>query len=360
MNPTDRTLLEQMSINELEVEGRKQLFSISPEDVELLVECRGIVETKIDDLVATFYQRQTAITDVALLIGDADTLVRLKNAQKKYMLDLFSGVYDLEYVNHRLRIGLVHKRIGVEPKLYLSAVHSLKGILFELISHELSDQHRIDATLAALDRLLQFDITLVFDTYIRSMVAEIDASRTKAERYAISMEEKVRQRTRDLEEMSRTDPLTGLLNVRHLDELATTVLRSAQRRSEPVSIVYVDINEFKKINDTQGHPKGDEILRDVGRAIKKSARMEDVCVRYGGDEFCIVLPNCTQQQAQDIFMQRLQSEINGLMKDVSLSMGAAQTGPDEYVDARTLIRVADENMYKAKHEWNDHRAHSAH
>ena len=67
------------------------------------------------------------ITDIALHAGDADVLTRLRATQRRYILDLFSGQLDLAYVNHRLRIGLVHKQLGVEPKLYLSAVKTLKG-----------------------------------------------------------------------------------------------------------------------------------------------------------------------------------------------------------------------------------------
>jgi hypothetical protein len=85
------------------------------------------IEPHIDALVDKFYTLQTGITEIALLIGDADTLTRLRAAQRRYILDLFSGLYDLEYVNNRLRIGLVHKRIGVEPKLYLAAINTLKG-----------------------------------------------------------------------------------------------------------------------------------------------------------------------------------------------------------------------------------------
>lgn len=71
------------------------------------------------EIVDEFYQRQVEDEEISLLIGDASTLNRLSNAQRKYIIDLFSGTYDSEYVNNRLRISMVHKHIGVEPKLYL-------------------------------------------------------------------------------------------------------------------------------------------------------------------------------------------------------------------------------------------------
>lgn len=348
MKQTEQTLLEQMRITELNVANRKELLSFTEEDEKLLRNCRAAVEACIDVLVEEFYQQQTSIDEIALLIGDADTLHRLQNAQRRYVLDLFSGVYDLEYVNNRLRIGLVHKRIGVKPKLYLSAIHSLKNLLVNVIREALPEESECRATLNALDKLFLFDITLVFDTYIRSLVAEIEISKEKSDRYASALEEKVRERTEQLEELTRTDSLTGLLNVRYLNETLTRVLRFAQRHSEPVSIVYIDINDFKAINDTQGHVYGDEVLHVIGTAIKQVSRVEDFCFRYGGDEFCLVLPCCDEQQAKDLYMNRLNTEIKKHLDDVILSVGIVQTGPDEYQEPDKLINQADEKMYAAK------------
>ena len=348
MNQTDQTLLEQMRITDFEVEHRKFLFSFSSDDVQSLLSWKPTIEQNIDSIVEEFYRMQTNIPEIALLIGDSDTLARLRSAQRRYILDLFSGLYDLEYVNNRLRIGLVHKRIGVEPKLYLSAIHTLKELLHREIANETSGDMEREAIITALDKLLLFDVTLVFETYIRSLVSEIETAKNKSEEYAYNMEEKVKERTRQLEEMSRTDALTGLLNVRHLQEIVTTALRSAQRRTEPVTAIYIDVNDFKQINDMQGHQAGDEVLRVVGAAIKETARAEDSCIRYGGDEFCILLTNCREDQAKDMFVNRLNQKIRENLEDVTISIGVAQTGPNDYVDANALIRMADERMYAAK------------
>lgn len=345
MKQTDQTLLEQMRITDFDIASRKALLLLSDAEVDLLKGCRGAVEKAMDSLVERFYEAQTNVAEIALLIGDADTLARLRNAQRKYVLGLFSGLYDLEYVNNRLRIGLVHKRIGVEPKLYLSAILTLKSLLAGVIGESLPDESERRATMTALDKLLMFDITLVVETYIRSLVSEIEVAKAKSDRYASTLEEKVRERTEQLEEMSRTDVLTGLLNVRGLSETLTRTLRAAQRRSEPVSIAYLDINDFKVINDTEGHHRGDEILRVVGAAIRQVSRMEDSCFRYGGDEFCVVLPNCLEAQAREIYIDRLRAEIQQRNEHITLSIGIVQTGPDEYGEAEDLIRQADEQMY---------------
>ncbi len=115
MNPTEQTLLEQMRITEFEIAHRKELLLLDERDFALLASYRPKIEPHIDALVDKFYTLQTGITEIALLIGDADTLTRLRAAQRRYILDLFSGLYDLEYVNNRLRIGLVHSGLEWSP-----------------------------------------------------------------------------------------------------------------------------------------------------------------------------------------------------------------------------------------------------
>lgn len=355
MKQTEQTLLEQMRITEFEVEHRKTLFSFTAEDTAALVACRPLIEKTIDTVVEEFYRLQTSVTEIALLIGDSDTLGRLRSAQRRYVQDLFSGVYDLEYVNNRLRIGLVHKRIGVEPKLYLSAIHTLKQLLARMLSETIPHETERLAALSALDKLMLFDVTLVFDTYIRSLVSEIETAKDRSERYARIMEEKVKERTSQLDELSRTDALTGLLNHRQFEETVTKSLRFAQRRMEPLTAVYLDVNEFKTINDTQGHQRGDEVLRAIGKIIKTISRADDTCFRAGGDEFCVIMTNCTEPEARDRFVARLNEAVAQGLEGVSVSCGIAQTGPVDFVDANTLIRVADDRMYQVKHAYRSHK-----
>lgn len=351
MKQTDQTLLEQMRITDFEIENRKALFTLTESDIDALVNARPEVESRLDTLVKEFYELQTSIPEISLLIGDAETLGRLRDAQRKYISDLFSGVYDIEYVNNRLRIGMVHKRIGVEPKLYLAAIYSLQSMLNDLLG-EVVPEPDVNQATQALSKLFMFDITLVFDTYIRGLVFEIETSKNKSEQYARSLEIKVQERTKQLEEMTRIDALTGLWNKRYLDETITRVLRAAQRRSEPVTMVYIDVDGFKAINDNFGHQEGDKVLRGLGAALKQLSRKEDSCFRYGGDEFCLILPNCTDSQACQKYMQRLNSQLPSIHKSLSLSVGVVQTGPETYLDSNELIRQADEGMYSMKRSAN--------
>lgn len=347
-NDTHLTLVEQMRITDFEIASRKELLSLTEKDFKCLGEFGQIIEQKVDKLVDDFYETQVSNAEIALLIGDGDTLSRLANAQRHYVLDLFSGVYDMNYVNNRLRIGMVHKRIGVEPKLYLSAVNTLKSLLYRLIQEEIKDTTERRDLISAFEKLLLFDITLIFETYIRSLVTEIQISKEKSERYATSLEEKVRDRTKQLEETTRLDALTGLNNIRYLKDELTKNIRACERRNEPISMVYIDVDDFKQINDTYGHQRGDEVLKSLGKVIKTISRTEDNCFRYGGDEFCLILPNCNEENARLLYFERLKKEFMAVEKNINLSIGIYQNGTDEYYSASEMIRKADELMYAAK------------
>ncbi|MCL1039535.1 GGDEF domain-containing protein [Shewanella submarina] len=347
-NKTTQTLLEQMGLNEYEIEQRKQLFGFEPSDAVILRGCIDLIEAELEGLLTKFHDFQTGVPEIVQLIGDSDTMARLSSAQSRYILQLFSGDYGISYVNDILRIGMVHKRIGVEPKLYFSAMLELKNILFEVMRETLKSEEEYDRVTRALEKLLMFDNTLVFDTYIHSLVSEVQIARIRAEEYARELELKVMERTKQLEEQSRTDPLTGLLNVRHLQSIMNQVLKAAQRRNEAVCFIYMDIDNFKPINDELGHLAGDKVLKDVASLIQSCCREEDRCFRYGGDEFCILLPNCDAKQAEKVVCERIRVALEKEWESLEISMGLADTRPPAYSSTDELIRKADAAMYANK------------
>jgi len=347
MDHTKKTLLEQLQINESEIARRKHLLGFTETDAEQLLSCKGLVTEHIDAIVASFYAQQTAIDEIALLIGDADTLSRLHLAQRGYVLGLFEGYYDLEYVNNRLRIGMVHKRIGVEPKLYLSAVKTLKDTINVALDQYVDDKAHLKQVVMALDKLLYFDTTLIFDTYIRALLTEVESAKDKVQSYAQELELKVAERTRELQELSQHDSLTGLFNQRAMNDFLRRQFVIAKRQNRAFTLAYFDVDGFKSVNDTKGHFAGDEVLRHVADVMKGVCRESDVPCRYGGDEFCLILPNSTLEDAQ-VVCQRLVVQFAAKVADVTLSIGIAQAGPDQFVEPDGLLKMADKKMYEAK------------
>lgn len=348
MSQTEQALLEQLKISDFDIEYRKLLFSLTNEDCQLLEACKPIVEVRIDQLIDRFYERQTGVPEIAAMLSDAHALERLRAEQRNYVLDLFSGIYDLEYAKHRIRVGLGYTCVSIEPKLYLSSINMLKSLLMELIIENIADEIRRHATLKALNALLLFDVHLLIDAHVQSLIAALEASRKQCEHFVASLERKVQERTQHLERLASTDPLTGLQNIRFLHQTMTRILRAAQRRSEYVSVVFLDINDFKAINDTHGHQRGDELLRVVGAAIQQISRLEDSCFRYGGDEFCMILPNCREAEAHALYIGRLNAALKHQVENVRLSIGIAEAAPDASIEPAELIRLADKRMYQAK------------
>ena len=256
-------------------------------------------------LLISFITIRKQVPEIQLLIGDAETFRRLHSSMKRYIVELFEGYYDKEYVNRRLRIGKVHKSIGVSPKLYISSLARMEGILHDkLLRMEEGDIEIGYRRSAALRKLLMLDVQFVFDTYINSLMSEVLTAKSAVESYAETLEETVAQRTRELEEISRTDSLTKLENQRSFYESLRHELAVAERNKTVLSLMYFDLNHFKILNDNKGHRTGDELLAFVGTIMLETARTSDVCCRYGGDEFCVIMPN-TDWEAAKIFCERL-------------------------------------------------------
>lgn len=352
MTRTDQSLIQQLGITPYDLRQRQLLFQITERDSTILRKARPHIEPHIERLVATFYEGQLAIPDVAVLIGDAESLNRVARALRRYISEILTGVIDMDYVNSRLRIGLVHKRIGIEPKYYTSAVHALKTILIEGIYKLVPEAADPLAVEVSFKKFIFFDVSLVFDTYIHGLLDEIDSERKKTEQYARDLEEQVRIRTEQLEERSRTDALTGLLNVRHLTEILNRSLRASERRSEPLCFAFLDLDGFKEVNDEYGHKRGDMVLQGVATALLDSVRAEDTCFRYGGDEFCVILPRCSSDEALQIVDQRFRDRLEQVLEDfpgkVGFSVGISEALPGQYPEADDLIRQADRRMYEFK------------
>ncbi len=155
------------------------------------------------------------------------------------------------------------------------------------------------------------------------------------------------------------DPLTGLYNRRYMQEFLDRELHSARRKHRPLAVLMLDLDHFKRYNDNFGHSLGDKALAAVGEALVRSVRAEDIACRYGGEEFTLVLPECSLEQATvraDHIRQRLKEyqDVNaGQFADrITVSIGVAAF--DETTDrVDLLLNFADEALYEAKRAGRD-------
>lgn len=163
---------------------------------------------------------------------------------------------------------------------------------------------------------------------------------------------KLAEHKRTLRALSRADSLTGLLNHGSWKDLLQISFQHCKQTHSTATLVLIDIDHFKRINDTHGHIVGDGVLRELSNELKDNLRVEDLAGRYGGDEFCVILPDRSLAQAQEI-MERLSQLFSNYRHcdepelRASLSIGLAAFRP-EYQDASMWLNEADKALYIAK------------
>ena len=166
----------------------------------------------------------------------------------------------------------------------------------------------------------------------------------------VAENERLRAEVERLRALALTDALTGLPNRRYLEERLASEIGRSTRYGHPLAVLVVDVDDFKRINDTWGHAKGDEVLVWVARFLRSQLRTHDVVGRTGGDEFVAILPSTDREGAEQL-ATRLREALEALrgQKDhpVKLSIGAAALGPGAG-DAESLLSLADRAMYVAK------------
>jgi len=166
-----------------------------------------------------------------------------------------------------------------------------------------------------------------------------------------------------LEQESTIDFLTGLNNVRQYDNALNQSFVNVKNKNEHLSILIIDIDFFKKVNDTYGHLAGDTVLQQLGILLSTSSRSFDIVSRIGGEEFSVILPDCPSPQAIEVAERlRVAVEIyefilpDEIKINICISIGAA-TYPDNVSDLSDLVKQADNALYSAKHSGRNKVCH---
>lgn len=228
----------------------------------------------------------------------------------------------------RLRVILPKVRAGEMPIEELSRVGGPLNALVPLIQDLCRDLRQQQSVIAGLDHELSQRI----------------ASRTGA------MERTIHS----LRHQASIDVLTGLNNRRSLETMLPEMMQKCRQQGKDLSVLMVDVDNFKLLNDLRGHGAGDDFLRSIGQLIRSSIRASDVGFRYGGDEFVIVLPNCPPD-ATGLVVKRLSDLVDQLARPMKLarpprlSIGVyAMSLCGLQIDAHALLEGADINLYAEK------------
>jgi diguanylate cyclase (GGDEF)-like protein len=183
--------------------------------------------------------------------------------------------------------------------------------------------------------------------------SDLDTLQTLADQLAVAMENA--HLYEETQQLAITDGLTGLYNLRYFYEALEKEIQRSERYDRSVSLIILDIDDFKRYNDTYGHLAGDDLLVELARLMSKMTRRTDILARYGGEEFAIILPE-TETEGAVFAAERLLEKVRGhrfLMQDgqtigrITISLGVA-TYPDYVDSAKALVDAADKALLKAK------------
>ncbi len=161
-----RKYMSILKLDQRELESRRAFFALTDEDLARLAALRPLAEKITDAIVEDFYALLLSHPETRKFFPDEITIRRVKRTQREYFIGLFAGRCDLAYVEDRLRVGAVHERIGMPPKLYLGAYRQYLQLIHQHFDAEIPDPKEASAAFLSVQRIVFFDVALAIDTYI--------------------------------------------------------------------------------------------------------------------------------------------------------------------------------------------------
>ncbi|HUW76614.1 MAG TPA: EAL domain-containing protein [Gallionella sp.] len=313
---------------------RKQFLEFSADDITILGEIHQYLERNvavIDSFTDTFYRHMFSFPELQKLLPDEAAINRLKAVQSRYFMELTAGDYGDDYISSRLKVGYAHQRVGLEPKWYTGAyrkyLSSLQPILRDIYGN---DNTKLVAAHDAILKVVFFDMDLTLDTYFHA-----------------SMQKTLK--------LANYDVLTGLPNRNLFQDRLEQEIKKAQRNKSSLALLLIDLDQFKKVNDTLGHHAGDLLLVESAKRISRCLRETDTIARLGGDEFVIILPDISgypyiERVAKDIILDLNKSFALGNNIVYSSASIGITVYPDDAQDIESLLKHVDQAMYVAKAE----------
>lgn len=339
----ERSLVEIFGFTDRRRQGLVLLLGLQESDRQWAAYLQErTIGPQCERIMTLFFERLQAHNEFLRYLPPGIDSAHLRETQKTHLLSLGMDFDSAPYFESRLRVGLVHARAQIPLTLYEAAHAQLQLLLLQHVPHEIhATPHAATSLTEFVIKICALDVALATEAYHLSRVGTLQQSLNA-----------LRDETRELHRLVDTDTFTGLANHAHIVDVLTHSLADADQF--PVSLIIVDLDRFKDINDRYGHLVGDHVIRSVAHRLTSAARHNDVVGRCGGDEFMVVLRKTAPATVADI-AERIcmrvgghSYEINGVEVNATISVGVATAFAGDVADA--LIARADGALYRAKHE----------
>jgi len=335
------TLCQQFGLNEEQRLQRLKMLDLADDDKAIaLTLFEQVIKDNITDIVDEFYEKLLEDPTTCEFIGDTKLLNRLKKKQSKYLLSLGINFNTEAYFESRLRAGLAHSWVGLPLVTYQCGYYIQQKIIIHYIKTKV-DEHKVEALISFLLKIIALDMSLAIESYHGLQIQGLSQSL-----------DKMQDQHRQLQQKASTDSLTGVLTRGQILENLELCIKQAKEKSQQLSIIMVDIDYFKKINDKYGHQTGDQVLKQMTNRFRSAIRSIDNIGRIGGEEFLIILPNSDLDTAINI-AERIRAHVSttpikneNYLLNVSVSEGVTEFIEND--SAKKLIARADKALYEAK------------
>ena len=279
----------------------------------------------------------------------ADVIINSKDVSRQHAKIVFNGtqfmIEDLGSTNGTLLNGNKVERVKINP-----GDEIMIGDFVLMIDDGTIDTHKLDITEAGR----KGDETVIIEDHFQTLRKKISDQDLKKE--LSKMEMAVKKSRQRLASQAKYDRLTGLYNRQHFDTFSRQLFEKTIAQEQPLSVLFIDIDHFKKVNDTYGHKKGDDVLRTIAQLVKISCRKSDYIARYGGEEVIVILPNTDTEGAV-----KVGNDINEIIRtqskeltNIQLTVSIGVAGYPENSDAlKLIIEKADQALYQAKESGRD-------
>ena len=280
---------------------------------------------------------------------EATGMVVLERLRLGYQMILMSALIKSTALT-LLFLWAFRRQLGVPLRQFAHAVSTvdLDSLGRQRIDLGQRQANELSALQHAFNRMLDR-----LETERQAHQAALEASNAQLEALVVQRTEELAAANRHLEQLVRTDPLTGLANRRHFTEQAQREILQARRHARPLSVLMIDLDHFKQINDQHGHATGDAVLRNFALAVSDPLRASDLAARIGGEEFAVLLPDTGPEGAEQaarriletVRAQHLPAEGAAIRYTVSIGTASLQARDDSY---DSLLSRADHALYEAK------------